>query len=100
MESKEKTVAHSSLTAAEEHITRYKASGKTQVAYCQEYGIKKATFAYWLKRQRDALSTEPGGFVRISALERSHAMEVCYTNGVVVRFNAVVDARYIKELIG
>lgn len=99
MESKDKTVAHVSMSVAEEHISRHKASGKTQVAYCEEHGIKKATFAYWLKRQKDARSADPGGFVRISA-PRENALEICFANGVVVRFNALVDPRYIKELIG
>jgi hypothetical protein len=100
MESQEKTVAHVSTSIAEEHIARHRASGKTQVAYCEEHGIKKATFAYWLKRQRDARNAGPEGFVRITTSERSHAMEICYTNGIVVRFNGHVDPKYIKELIG
>lgn len=101
MESNEqKTAAHKSMATAEEHIARFKASGKTQVAYCEEYGIKKATFAYWLKRQRDAVSAEPGRFVRIAPPGRENALEISYANGVVVRFNTLVDPKYVKELIG
>jgi hypothetical protein len=99
MESNEKTVAHVSMSVAEEHISRHKASGKTQVAYCEEHGIKKATFAYWLKRQKEARSTDSGGFVRISP-PRENALEICFVNGVVVRFNTLVDPKYVKQLIG
>lgn len=69
------------------------------MAYCEQYGIKTATFAYWLKRQRNTQGAEPGGFVRIGAPARDGALEICYTNGVVVRFNTFVDVKYVKELI-
>lgn len=94
------TTQRKSLAAAEEHITRYRASGMTQMAYCEEHGIKKATFAYWLKRQREAQRTESGGFVRVTPSGVDNALEIQFVNGVVVRFNTLVDARYIRELIG
>jgi transposase-like protein len=101
MESKEqKSVARTLASVAEEHIARCKASGKTQVAYCAEYGIKKATFAYWLKRQKDAAGAEPGRLVRIATPAREDILEISYTNGVVVRFSTLVDPKYVKELIG
>lgn len=86
-----------SVALAEEHLARYASSGMTQVAYCTEHGINKATFAYWLKRKRD--SEKPEGFVQLHPKRQEGVMEVRFTNGVVVSFDRMIDAKYLKELI-
>lgn len=82
---------------AEEHLARYASSGMTQVAYCTEHGINKATFAYWMKRKRDA--EKPESFVQLQPTRKNGTTEVQFANGVIISFDTLVDATYLKELI-
>ena len=93
-------------SAMAEHMAQYAESGMTQAAYCETHGISKATFGYWLKKQRDAQATSTGSFLRVNskASDYNHAsrqvnIEIQFSNGVVIRFGSMVDPKYIKELI-
>lgn len=95
MEKKE----HTALQVAEEHISNCATSGMTQVEYCNTHGIKKATFAYWMKRRRDAAQKETVGFIPINTKAPGGLLEVQFANGTLVRFEGVIDIKYLKELI-
>ena len=34
------------------HVQAWRASGLTQVAYCQQHGLKPKAFSYWSRQQR------------------------------------------------
>lgn len=75
-------------------VEAWQHSGLTQRSYCDQVGIKLATFNYWVqksKRQEDL-----SGFIEIKKspdiLENNY--EVIYPNGVIVR----LETNNLKEL--
>ena len=88
------------LSAMVEHMQRYPDSGMTQKAYCETYGIKKSTFAYWLKKHRGLQKKSAGNFVQIRPAQFGETTEIRYVNGVVVRFSGHLDVKYLRALIG
>tara|TARA_R110002167_G_scaffold366254_1_gene594026 strand:+ start:25262 stop:25486 length:225 start_codon:yes stop_codon:yes gene_type:complete len=56
------------------HIDHWPTSGMTQVAYCQAYGLKLATFQYWRKRLREiSVPAESGAFVPVVASDARYS---------------------------
>jgi hypothetical protein len=43
------------------HVERFRASGLSQVSYCEAHGVKQATLAYWLAKSRPV-----AGFVAVT----------------------------------
>ncbi|HLF64444.1 MAG TPA: hypothetical protein VI603_11855 [Saprospiraceae bacterium] len=96
METKERKTS----SAMSEHMSKYPESGMTQKAYCEAHGISPATFGYWLKKHRANKNEGERSFVRMNPKNTESAdVEIHYTNGTVVRFQGLVDTKYIKELI-
>jgi len=95
METKERKTS----SAMSEHMSRYPESGMTQKAYCEAHGISHATFSYWLKKYRSGQGMSTGSFVRMNPKSNDGVTEIQYPNGTLVRFQGMVDAKYLKELI-
>jgi len=84
----------------------YERSGKKQREFCQEQGIKKATFGYWLRKYRSR-ETDALGFVKIevNTLKKSLGdtggviIEIQYPQGHVVRFHELVPAAYLRSVV-
>ncbi len=62
-------------------VRQWKESGLTQKVYCEKIGIKRTTFANWVKRSHDKTGQ---GFVAITPPTRpvSESIELIYPNGV------------------
>ncbi|WP_407427265.1 IS66 family insertion sequence element accessory protein TnpA [Arcticibacter sp.] len=78
-------------------VERWRQSGLTQKEYSQQLGIKVATFAYWLSRNKEENKT---GFVSLRPGQRDLAgeIEITYPNGV--RFNvSLSDPGILSRLI-
>lgn len=75
-------------------VAAWRQSGLTQRNYCDQVGIKLATFSYWVRKSKK--QEGPGIFMEIkrptSTLEKKY--EILYPNGVVVR----LGTNDLKEL--
>ncbi len=62
-------------------VQQWKESGLTQKVYCEKIGIKRTTFANWVKRSKEKTDQ---GFIAISpAVDPvSERIEIIYPNGV------------------
>ena len=97
METNEKRKTSSAMA---EHMNRYPESGMTQRAYCEAHGISQATFGYWLKKYRSEKSGNTGSFMRMQPKSaESSSIEIHFTNGITLRIQGMVDAKYLKELL-
>jgi len=47
------------------HIARWQSSGKTQKAYCAEYGLVYSTFCAWRKKDKTHSGRSANGFVAL-----------------------------------
>ena len=63
-----------------ELVERWRASGKSQIAFSREEGIKIYKLRYWIKKWRE--SEQGFGFVEITP--KSATVKVIYPNGVMV----------------
>lgn len=100
-------------------IARYRGSGLTQKAFCQQEGIAHTTLQYWLRRYRAHHALTPMGGVALA----EHGGEVAsfmpigissrsavggrelrciieYPNGVVLHLNGEFDLHLLRELAG
>ncbi|HLF65167.1 MAG TPA: hypothetical protein VI603_15490 [Saprospiraceae bacterium] len=93
------TKARKTSSAMAEHMGRYPESGMTQKAYCEAHGISHATFGYWMKKHRANENGNTGSFMRINPKSNDGVIEIQYPNGTLVRFQGMVDPKYIKELL-
>ncbi|MCK0124740.1 IS66 family insertion sequence element accessory protein TnpB [Gelidibacter sp. F2691] len=75
-------------------VDTWRGSGLTQQSYCNQVGIKLATFNYWVQKSKNQENLS--GFIEIkkptAILENKY--EVLYPNGVVVR----LETNNLKEL--
>jgi hypothetical protein len=60
------------------HLSNWKASGKTQKAYCEQEGITYSTFCWWAKKSREKSSIKetPSGFVPLHMQELKAQVEI------------------------
>ena len=86
---------------------KWQQSGKTKKAFCQEEGVNKSTFYYWIKKcQAPAFTVkkkEPGFTPLVVAQNNSFngqqpIVRINYNTGVSIDFFQAVDAGYIKNL--
>ncbi len=71
-------------------------SGKSKKRYCEENGIKEATFYYWFTRSKEN-DASIGGFIAIDKSFKKSEVEVIYPNGV--RIKADTDLGLLSQLI-
>lgn len=86
-------------------IRQWEASGKTQVYYCTENGIKPSRFYYWLKRYRE--STSSGGFVPVQVVKGKTpgktpdtSIVIRYPNGTSIHVPYATPLSMIRTLAG
>lgn len=78
-------------------VQQWKESELTQKVFCEKIGVKRTTFANWVKRSK----VKPGqGFVAIVPPIKpiSESIEVIYPNGVRLKICAS-DIPVLSELI-
>lgn len=68
-------------------VEQWKESGLTQKVFCEKIGIKRTTFANWVKRGKEKTGQ---GFVAITPPIKpvSESIEVIYPNGIRLKINA------------
>lgn len=79
-------------------VERWRQSGLSQRAFCQEIEMKVATFAYWVSRTKE--SAKKKGFIPLVPGQglSSSEMEITYPNGVRVKV-AASDLKTLSQLI-
>lgn len=62
-------------------VQQWKESGLTQKVYCQNIGVKRSTFANWVKRSNEK---SVSGFIAIAPVLEPvpESVELIYPNGV------------------
>ena len=78
-------------------VQQWKESGLTQKVYCEMIGVKRTTFANWVKRSKG----QPGkGFIAITPPTEpvSESIEIIYPNGVRLKFS-ISQLHVLSELI-
>ena len=75
-------------------VERWRQSGLSQREFCQQLGMKVATFGYWVSRCKEEKKT---GFVRL-APAGAPELEVTYPNGVRLKIPAG-DLSLLSKLI-
>lgn len=92
------------------HISQWKTSGLTQVAYCNEHGIKPHIFSYYKGKLSQAVSSQHSSSLvpvklipnasSLSALV-SHAdtIKLSHTNGFSLEVKAGADLSSLKPLL-
>ena len=78
-------------------VEGWKASGLTQQVYCRQIGVKRSTFANWVKRSKEKTFE---GFKLLSPClkEPEENLELIYPNGVRLRVS-LSGLRLLPELI-
>lgn len=86
-------------------IRQWETSGKTQVQYLSEHGMKPSLFYYWLKKYRQSLS--PGGFVPLQVIKDKKIarapeaiIAIRYPNGTSIHLPYSTPVSMIKTLAG
>ena len=83
----------------QEMLDRWKASGKSIMAYCKKENISYYTFLYW----RDKLSKKKRRFIKLKIpvyrRTQSHTCEIVFTNGNRINFPTRPEAVYLKALL-
>ncbi|WP_010257400.1 IS66 family insertion sequence element accessory protein TnpA [Myroides injenensis] len=70
------------------HVEDWKASGLTQVIYCEEQGLKLPTFSYWVQKyHKQSEQDTAGSFISINKADpiTKKEYEILYPNGVKLR---------------
>ena len=78
-------------------VEQWKESGLTQKVFCEKIGIKRTTFANWVKRSKE----KPGqGFAAITPPIKpaSESIELIYPNGVRLKAS-ITDIPALATLI-
>ncbi len=84
----------------------YERSGKKQREFCREQGIQKSTFGYWLRKYRTKEADSPG-FVPLQMNSPKgplydtggNILEIRYPGDIVVVFQELVPAAYLRTLL-
>lgn len=78
-------------------VQQWKESGLTQKVFCEKIGIKRTTFANWVKRSKENTRQ---GFVAITPPIKpvAESIEVIYPNGVRLKISAT-DIPVLYDLV-
>lgn len=88
-------------------FVKWQQSGKTKIAFCQEEGLIKSTFYYWIKKFQEPELTvkkkKPAFTPLILAQNKildgkQPVLRINYSSGVSIDFFEVDDAGLIKNL--
>jgi hypothetical protein len=93
---------HSEMT---DMIRQWESSGKKQVQFLSERGLKPALFYYWLKKYRQSLS--PAGFIPLQVVKGKKITKtpeaiiaIRYPNGTSIHLPCSTPVSMIRTLAG
>ncbi len=76
-----------------------RASGLSKKRYCANRGVNYSTFQYWLRKIRNTPPLGDSGFVRISTLPVSEAIEVRLPGGIAIAVRPGFDAVLLRDIV-
>ncbi len=86
-------------------IERWRTSGLTQKAFCEQQSVRYYIFHYWYKRYREqhgASQKDASSFVKLQIAKppaSSGSVEVYYPGGMRIIFHEPVSSSYLKALV-
>ena len=84
-------------TERQEHLSKWKTSGKSKKAYAESAGIKYERFIYWF-RAESKTSSSTGRFIKLVEDSNTSGIEVKLPNGVVVYVKEKLSLNLLKLL--
>lgn len=84
-------------TERQEHLSKWKTSGKSKKAYAESAGIKYDRFIYWF-RAESQLSASTGRFIKVGESSNTSCLEVKLPNGVVICVKENLSLNLLKLL--
>ena len=84
-------------------VEKYETGDIGQLELCEIYGLKVATFNYWLRKYRFESANSGGKFITLEPLQKEgsrYEMEVVTLGGTTFRFNQLVPVGYLSQLLG
>lgn len=79
-------------------LCEQKASGLSQKNFCAKRGIKISNFAYWKRRRRQSVQSEPG-FVEIMTQDSEVSIEVYLAHELFLRVHPGFDEDHLVRLV-
>ena len=83
-------------------IEQYQNSKLPRQTFCDQQGIAKSTFEYWLRKYRSKVHQGESDFIHIDMEPVSgtnYMMEVQTRKGSYFRFSTIVPLDYLKRLM-
>ncbi len=81
------------------HIDACRESGLTVKEYCQQQGLSRAGYYYWLRRLRPQASSGSIVPVQIHNARIGGTLEISYPNGVSLSFSGELNSNNLKALV-
>jgi len=82
------------------HLEAWRASGETQVSYCQRHGLSRDAFQYW---KHNLEGGRRGGFVELSRSSTPHldgvVVEILIDGHVQIRVPQGVSAAQLRAVV-
>lgn len=82
-------------------VEAYKSSGQSQKLFCEENGLKKSTFSYWVKKENQESPPSKSKFIKVSppqVMAQTHLHEIYFPNGVKFK-TSQSDLSFLGALI-
>lgn len=80
------------------HLQAWRSSGLSKVVYCQDNGIKYATFMSWFKLEDSAVDTGQGHFLKIERPSFAKPLIIELPNGVRLHWQGDLNADLLQLL--
>ncbi len=81
------------------HFENWKYSGISQRKYCEENGINKNTFGYWIQKLK-RVNKKDSSFIRINLKnENISAFKITIKNKYKIKLNNYYSSESLKKLI-
>jgi transposase-like protein len=81
------------------HIKDWRASGETQISFCQKHGLSRHAFQYW---KHNFEKGKTNGFVELSRTtppDSSRVVEIVITNPVHIRVPQGVSSEHLHMVL-
>ena len=84
-------------------VTQWQESGLSRQSFCEQENLSMATFASWVKKEREQAQTSTQSMVPLQIEEYfapiSNGVEIAYPNGVRLHLSAIPGEQELSRLI-